>query len=172
MSDNIVFSTKWFDIEEDNSLDAKNPYYRINTSDSVCIIPITKSGEIVLVNQFRPAIRASTLEMPAGSIEKGETPLEAARRELMEETGMHAKEWHILSSGRIMMDRYNARIYGFLATGVEAISQKKELEHTVCTLVSFKKLVSNGRYEQLAGLGFLKIAEWKYGTLLNEHIRE
>lgn len=57
---------------------------------AVCVLPMTDDGEIVFVNQFRYALNKVTLEVPAGKLEKGEDPTEAALRELSEETGITA----------------------------------------------------------------------------------
>ncbi len=58
---------------------------------AVCVLPITEDGDVIFVNQFRYALNKVTLEVPAGKLEKGEDPKEAALRELSEETGLTAK---------------------------------------------------------------------------------
>ncbi len=58
---------------------------------AVCVLPVTENNEVIFVNQFRYAFNKVTLEVPAGKLEKGEDPLEAAMRELSEETGLSAK---------------------------------------------------------------------------------
>ena len=55
--------------------------------DCVVVLPIDSQGNILLVRQFRHAVERQLLELPAGSIDPGETPEEAATRELQEETG-------------------------------------------------------------------------------------
>lgn len=59
----------------------------VEHSDSVGIIALDNKGNIILVEQFRIAARNSLLEIPAGKIEKGETPEDAALREMNEEIG-------------------------------------------------------------------------------------
>lgn len=54
---------------------------------AVVVLPITASGEIVCVSQYRCSIGATMLELPAGTLEKGELPLACAQREIQEEIG-------------------------------------------------------------------------------------
>lgn len=65
----------------------------IEHKGAVCIAPVTEEGELLLVRQYRHAVREWTLELPAGRLEPGEAPETAARRELEEETGYRAQRW-------------------------------------------------------------------------------
>jgi ADP-ribose pyrophosphatase len=58
---------------------------------AVVVLPITEQGEIVCVSQYRHAVRSTILELPAGTLERDEDPLECARREITEEIGMGAR---------------------------------------------------------------------------------
>lgn len=62
----------------------------------VVVLPLLEGGRTVLVRQFRYAVGRQTLELPAGKIEPGESPLEAAARELAEETGLRAARFEPL----------------------------------------------------------------------------
>ncbi len=59
----------------------------------VHVVAVAASGGVVLVRQYRHPVRRTLLELPAGKIEPGESPLAAARRELREETGYAARRW-------------------------------------------------------------------------------
>ena len=63
---------------------------RIDHPVASAILPLTEKKEILMVKQFRYALGDESLEIPAGKVDPGETPLECARRELIEETGFEA----------------------------------------------------------------------------------
>ncbi len=62
----------------------------------VCVLPVLEDGSVLLVEQFRYPYMEDLLEVPAGKLEPGEDPFEAAKRELREETGMVAEEYYDL----------------------------------------------------------------------------
>jgi ADP-ribose pyrophosphatase len=61
------------------------------------IVPLTDGGEILMVRQYRYAVGDVLLELPAGTLERGEDPLACARRELAEEVGAEAARWESLA---------------------------------------------------------------------------
>jgi ADP-ribose pyrophosphatase len=60
---------------------------------SAVMMPVDERGRILLVRQYRLPARQYLWELPAGRMDEGETPLQAAKRELTEETGLRAKKW-------------------------------------------------------------------------------
>jgi ADP-ribose pyrophosphatase len=70
----------------------------IRHGGSAVIMPVDEKGRILLVRQYRLPARKSMWELSAGRVDKGETVLQAAKRELREETGYRAKKWTKLSS--------------------------------------------------------------------------
>ena len=64
----------------------------ISHRGGVCCVAVTEENKIVLVRQFRKAVEQELLELPAGTLEVGETPKQAIIRELKEETGYHFTE--------------------------------------------------------------------------------
>ena len=75
-----------------------HPRVIISAPDWVHVLALTAGGDAVLVRQFRAGIHADTLEFPGGMIDPGETPEQAAARELEEETGFVAAGWTSLGA--------------------------------------------------------------------------
>ncbi len=86
---------------------------------AVFVVAVTGECELLLVRQYRHPVRDWTLEVPAGSVHDGETPLEAAARELAEEAGGRAREWLHLTTFYSSSAHISLRSDAFLATGVE-----------------------------------------------------
>lgn len=78
---------------------------RVGVDGIVVCVPFTIYGDVLLVRQYRPAVDAYAVELPAGLVEKGEAVLAAARREVIEETG-HVGE------------HYKELAYGIMSTGI------------------------------------------------------
>ena len=70
-------------------------WFILEFPDWVNVIAITKDGHFVMEDQYRHAIGQTHFELVAGVIDPGETPLEAAKRELSEETGYGGGEWSL-----------------------------------------------------------------------------
>lgn len=92
-------------------------FCRIESPDWAAIVCVTADQLVVLVRQYRHGVARSSLELPAGALEPGETPLEAARRELLEETGHTAPEWKTLTTLSVDPSRQQARGHFFCALG-------------------------------------------------------
>ena len=87
-------------------------------------IPITNSGEVVILRQYRFAIAQRILEFPAGTLEKGEDPLSSMKRELAEEAGYKAKKWQSLGHMLPCPGYSDEVIHMFLAKDLVLIEEK------------------------------------------------
>jgi ADP-ribose pyrophosphatase len=88
--------------------------------DSVSIVAVD-AGLIVVVRQTRAGAGERTLELPAGSLEEGETPDECAARELVEECGLKAASWRPLGSFWAAPDYSTEYVHAFEATELEDV---------------------------------------------------
>ena len=87
---------------------------------AVCVVPITDKGEIILVKQFRYPFGRVLLELPAGKLDSpDEDPLEAAKRELSEETGASASSFEYLGAYLSTVAIFDEKIHMYLAKGLK-----------------------------------------------------
>ena len=116
---------------------------RSNASGVVVIVPVTESGEIVLVEQYRKPVAASVIELPAGLVgdlaDPDESILVAARRELEEETGYAAGKLEILMACPSSAGMSDEVITFVLATELERVGpgggdSSEDIEVTVVPL--------------------------------------
>lgn len=117
--------------------------------DWVQVLAVTEDKKALLVRQFRLGSRQISLELPGGVIEKGQTPLEAAQRELSEETGYTAAAWKQLAAFRPNPAIQNNTAYLFLAegahlTGSTDFDENEDLDLTAVSLGELRDLVLEG----------------------------
>jgi ADP-ribose pyrophosphatase len=112
MDREVVFRGRIFDVVR------KNGWEIVEHHDAVAIVPVSE-GQVTLVRQPRPAVGGKVLELPAGLREDGEAPLESARRELREETGLHGGEWVEVAAFFTSPGFTDEKIHLFIATDLE-----------------------------------------------------
>jgi ADP-ribose pyrophosphatase len=97
------------------------PYEReiVEHPGAVAIVAVDDEGYVALVRQLREATRRYLLELPAGTAEPGEEPLETAKRELREECGLTGGEWRELAAFWTTPGFCRERMHVFAAVGVE-----------------------------------------------------
>lgn len=93
---------------------------------AVFVVAVTSQDEILLVRQYRHPVRDFTLEVPAGSVEEGETARQAAERELREEVGGTSDSWRHLSTFYSSSAHLSLRSDAFLATGVASTAPTRD----------------------------------------------
>ncbi|MEE8469237.1 MAG: NUDIX hydrolase, partial [Planctomycetota bacterium] len=109
----------------------------LETRDWVNVVARTLEGSYLLVRQYRFGTERVTTEVPGGLIDPGEEPLDAARRELREETGYEAERWSSLGSVAPNPAVQDNRCYHFLAQGARCVGELEQdagEDLVVCTL--------------------------------------
>lgn len=137
-----LFNRPWLTIRKDcvqiPNGQINNEFYVLEYPDWVNVIAITRDGSFVMEKQYRHGLGKTCYEIPAGVIEEGETPLEAARRELIEETGYGEGEWRELMTLSGNASTTNNLSHCFVAINVKKISDEQHLDRTediqVCLL--------------------------------------
>ena len=86
------------------------------------MVPVTESGDVILVRQWRQPVEGFTLELPGGGVEKGEDPWEAVGRELFEETGYRAEDLSRLASVHTSPGRATEVCHLFRCRAVRALA--------------------------------------------------
>lgn len=120
-------------------------YYVLEYPTWINVIAITKDNRFVMVEQYRHGLQDIFIELVAGVVEKGEDPLEGAKRELLEETGFGGGKWRlntVLSANPSTMTNLT---YSYIAEGVEL----KSAQHLDDTEDINVKILSEDEVRQL-----------------------
>ena len=92
-------------------------FYHVAMRDYVSIVAEDERGEVIFERQYKHGARRVSLTLPAGHLEDGEDPLDAAKRELLEETGYAAPQWRSLGSFVIAGNAGVGKVHAFHAQG-------------------------------------------------------
>ena len=112
-----VYDGKLFDVTLERWGDHEREI--VEHPGAVAIVAVDAERMVALVRQPREATRKQLLELPAGTLEEGEQPLESARRELEEETGLTGGTWRELAAFYTTPGFCRERMHLFVAEGVE-----------------------------------------------------
>src|SRR5712692_6013281 len=103
----------------------------VEHAPGAAIVAVDADGQVLLVRQHRPAVDANLLELPAGLVDPGEQPLDAARRELAEETGFSADHVEPLVRFYTSPGFSTELIYIFVATGLREATVDHDEEEEI-----------------------------------------
>ena len=95
---------------------------------SVSILPIDDEDQVLLVRQYRPAVAQTLLEIPAGTLEPGESPEETALRELREEIGMRAERLRAIGSYYLVPGYSSEVMEAYVASGLSSAPLPRDLD--------------------------------------------
>jgi len=147
---------------------AEHDFYVIETRDWVNIIPITTDQQVVMVKQYRHGSRQVTLEIPGGIVDPGDTPEEAASRELLEETGYQADEWVKIGEVSPNPAIFNNRAHTFVARNLKKVGdpspdQTEDIEVVLVPISNIPQLIRTGTIDHaivMAAFYWYFVAGW------------
>lgn len=120
-------------------------FHLIDAPSWTAVLALRDDGMVVLVEQYRHGLGGVTRELPAGVIDEGESPQEAAARELREETGHAADDWRPILSVQTEPVRHTSRAHFFFAKGARAVAAPTPMpdENIRVTLVPVATLLED-----------------------------
>ena len=143
LTSDVKYDNKWLTIRHETVLTpAQTPgIYGVVSfkNKAIGVVPIDAEGNIYLVGQYRYTLNEYSWEIPEGGCPLGTDPLEAAKRELKEETGLLAKTWTCI--GRVHTSNSATDEEGFMFLAEELSQSNQELEETEQIIVKKMPLI-------------------------------
>jgi len=170
LSTTITYSNPWIEVQHHQVLNpsgGEGIYGQVNFKNiAVGVVPVDAEGNTYLVGQFRFPLEEYSWEIPEGGCPIGEDVLAAAKRELLEETGLLAQNWTVIS--RIHTSNSVCNEVGFiflaenLTQGEAEPEETEDLKIKKITLKAAVELVMNNQItDSISIAGLLKVARLK-----------
>ena len=162
-----VLSTPWlsvyknqYDIGDGKIVD---DFYIVQRSDFVLVIA-NRNHSLILVRQYRPATDQFYLSLPAGYISSGESPEEAAKRELLEETGYSAKKCELIGElhplpGYIQSSAFVFLCEGILDSNARSIDSSEISEVVEATWTEVLEMIVQGTMKEMQAVAAILMAK-------------
>jgi 8-oxo-dGTP pyrophosphatase MutT (NUDIX family) len=172
LNERPVYDNKWIRVTEYDVLNpagGKGIYGTVHFKNlAIGVLPLDEEGYTWLVGQYRFPLEAYSWEIPEGGGHHTEPPIEAARRELKEETGLVASEWTLIQEMHLSNSVSDERALIYLARGLrQEEAMPEETEQLVVRRVSFDEafeMVERGEItDSMSVAGILKV-KWMLTT--------
>lgn len=160
-----LFESRWLTLKN-NSYDigdgnVRNDYYHIDRPDYVLIVAEDINGRIAVVRQYRRGVDKILYELPAGWIDKNETAIQAAERELKEETGFQGKGTSLgtLAAQPAFM---SMRAHVVLVKvekdfDTKSLSEDENIERFTFDVEQIKQMIMNGEIEDMGFISAINL---------------
>jgi ADP-ribose pyrophosphatase len=161
ITSNRIFTVTWDHAVDPDGFEIERAI--VQHRGSAVMMPVDEKNRILLVCQYRLAARKFLWELPAGTVDPGEKPLQTARRELVEETGYRAKKWTKLAEFYPSPGFLTEKMTIYLATGLTPGEPKpmddERIEMRWFTAREIDAMIGSGKImDAKTNIGFLR---WK-----------
>lgn len=173
LSRRIIHSTPWLQliekaVELSPGMNAES-FYCITQPAYVSIMTQIEDGRISLISQFRPCVEGYTWEFPGGTVNQGESPAEAAKREVEEETGLIVRELIYLGNyhpdtGRLQIDSH--AFFARAAIAGTPLQAERGLTVMHVTVENLNRMILSGEFKTQSHMGVYAAALLR-GIVLN-----
>jgi 8-oxo-dGTP pyrophosphatase MutT (NUDIX family) len=128
-------------------------YYVLEYNNWVNAVAITEDNKVIMVHQYRHAAEIVSLEIPGGVIDEGESPEQALRRELLEETGYQFDDFELLCTVYANPSTANNHTFCYLAKGgkkvqEQSLDEQEEIIVETFTIPEVKQLLAENKIAQ------------------------
>jgi 8-oxo-dGDP phosphatase len=158
-----IIRDRWIDLRADDCTTPAgvriSPYYVLRYPDWAHSICLDQDNRVCVVKQYRHGASRVMMELPGGVVEAGEDPLMAAKRELLEETGIRATQWRACGNFSPNPATHTNRFHVF-ACRVQSIEAphpdaSEEIQSGFLTLAQIRAAIDSGEFGQLLHIGAL-----------------
>jgi 8-oxo-dGTP pyrophosphatase MutT (NUDIX family) len=158
-----IIRDRWIDLRADDCSTASgvdvSPYYVLSYPDWAHCVCSDQHSRICVVSQYRHAASMVMMELPGGVVEIGESPLEAAKRELLEEAGIQAEQWRDCGNFSPNPATHTNRFHVFSCRVNSIQAPRPDLSEDIrmefVTLGQLQTAIADGNFAQLLHIGAL-----------------
>lgn len=174
ISSKMALDEKWFRVRKDKvrlpSGKIIDDYYLWISPDVCKIVAITKEGKYILEKKYDHGIGEISMNFPAGIIEKGESPLKAAKRELEEETAYISQDIKLIGKLSADITKRTGDFYIFLAqdsrpTGKKSLDVTEEIDILFKSKREVLELIKKGKIQDANTIAAFFLADLKKDTI-------
>lgn len=156
LAKDLLFQSPFFELYKEKvetfggkTMDA---YYRMELGDWVQVVAEDEAGKLVMIKQYRHGSKDTHIEIVGGAIDKGEDPLEAAKRELLEEVGYESDEWEQLAITRPNPAIQDNRMFSYVAKNAKEVAEQdldpyEEIDVVLYSKEEVKEMISKNEID-------------------------